>query len=1060
MSTNTLLLALAIFSEPVASCPPDPARTPAHPHTPPREPTALRPSNRMRHPRPPALPNHYRPNPGIWRRPNGARVPSRSIPLPKGTGTTATRWGAHKILDHGAKFLMRAIPIVGWALRAHDVVSAMSDMSKELQERRERLIARSQANAEHMAMASGDELEKLRSAPWPNEPSHAMQLEQAERKERDRLQWECLKFGGELAECSGSPIEQAKRKERDRLQWERLKLVSPTEQEVEQIMAYYIHALPSLDNPEPRPPQNKPHPPTFPIRGATVISPQTDLNIRERLMVLDDAVLETLKNSENALEAHIATHLLEQRRMEREIAAQHEKNKQGPKTETVSTPNTGREPSTKPKPATAVASTDQPQDPPKSPGKPPASSKIPAPGAKGSPREAQEADQSETNERLAEYFGFAQRVGRYPGQQLDILRFFLKGAPLNATQLQEIGDFIYSNLIRSSTTAERHDLIRAAARLGFLPNGEYVGQRAARARVFGPGSTILGRALCETENLIELLSYLEKACGAKMAQTFGAWLFANGAPPATITPIQQAEIVFRINLARDEVMATSGLAGILFKDASELDLAQAVNELRWTLIRAKNSPSWGHHHQEEPGADMSGSIYDQPIQTMETIAILAHHYGLESPAWESPPETLLEDAPEPAPAPPHYDDLVDRWRREERQQFKAIPLSELPEAPTTLRALCYAFLKIRQVDQKLTGEDTQGLERGLEDLPRDAPVRDTPVRDAPETEEAGVGRTMKHAYDLYQNKDPERTGILPAIDAQWERDLMAALATVPFQGWFRGGSQMDGNPEDKGRIYLSIKPEHAAEVWKMLEVIWTYLNSRGIELQYKMATKLSHFQRGDSAVLYFQSAHQGSIYKGLLELARRHPEYFKANIPHFTAQLYDPDGNSLTGMSFGQNPDSDLKSFGSIRAAAIARANRHIRARLEDGEPLTIRDALRIMAHHLQEAGISLEHPAVAQGGEKRFGYLLANSDQRPRHSMVPDQIQALDLILDGLTVLKDSFPEHTPPPAEALRTQLKTFLSSNWGVDNFESISPKLRKIVYDHWIKFLLGNLDHQKF
>lgn len=321
MVSHALQLALLGLEHSLESCPVPGQDVKPRPYNS-RPSTTSRPSDGFRNNPGPRNPGTRAPKPPRttrWRQPNAPRIPARKLPQPGVTSTVekaAEKVGAKvarsagwKILKYGVKFLLKANNIIGWIDTANDLRAMISE---EHDARQARLSSMMKANAAHMMSGEGDYLELLRSAPYPHEPSHAMELERAEREEKDRQQRECLKNGGSLRFCVGIPNLVPE-------------IVLPGDPQLTQEQAKLI--IDHLGLP-PAPTPHAPKPASSPNRPIEVIPPHIEIATRERLALLEDHELELLQASKDPVEVYLASQLLAERHMEREIAERREQERQ------------------------------------------------------------------------------------------------------------------------------------------------------------------------------------------------------------------------------------------------------------------------------------------------------------------------------------------------------------------------------------------------------------------------------------------------------------------------------------------------------------------------------------------------------------------------------------------------------------------------------------------------------------------------------------------------------------------------------------------------------------
>lgn len=341
-----------------------------------------------------------------------------------------------------------------------------------------------------------------------------------------------------------------------------------------------------------------------------------------------------------------------------------------------------------------------------------------------------------------------------------------------------------------------------------------------------------------------------------------------------------------------------------------------------------------------------------------------------------PKEKVESPAPVPIPPPPAAEG--------DATEVAPADIGTLAPAPEGLVRHIAPYLNLREIKERLHREDADTLTLRLTEMKRNFPNGDDGPHDKPEP--AGkkeAGNTFVAAYQAYAG-NAEATAPLPEREMTWRQkfaaDLKISPALLEELYWLYGG----GNPvcDDYsnafrlGRFYLSLKAEHAAEIWQALQSIYEVAKNAGIIFHFKIGTRLDMYARGDVGVIYFLEKDQEAMYSFIQLLWTLHPDAFKDRIPLFAAQMLHHSGRPLTGISFGQDPGPG-QSFGGKRADAITQANREIRRQLEAGESLTTEDAFKLMAHYLNIAGVDIEHPAFDHGGIEMFRTLFTKSDQQ-----------------------------------------------------------------------------------
>lgn len=305
----------------------------------------------------------------------------------------------------------------------------------------------------------------------------------------------------------------------------------------------------------------------------------------------------------------------------------------------------------------------------------------------------------------------------------------------------------------------------------------------------------------------------------------------------------------------------------------------------------------------------------------------------------------------------------------------------LAVAPEGLVRHIEPYLQLRKIGARLSKENATALDARMTELKEALPNGDHPQKVKPAADGSGMKNTFEIAYRLYTG-NAEETLPSETRQADWLAKL-AADTGIPINEIARQGSWLFGGvalpsreAEHIGRFYLSLKAENVARIWKSMNQIFEMmLSSRRILFNFKIGTKLDMYSRGDVGVVYFLEKDQQAMYDLMEILWKVNPESFKDKIPMFAAQIMTDNGKPMTGISFGQNPGPS-QSFGSKRANAIALANRNIRQRLDQGEELSTEEVFRLMAHHLNIAGVDIDHPAFDHGGTELFRAIFEKTDQ------------------------------------------------------------------------------------
>jgi hypothetical protein len=276
----------------------------------------------------------------------------------------------------------------------------------------------------------------------------------------------------------------------------------------------------------------------------------------------------------------------------------------------------------------------------------------------------------------------------------------------------------------------------------------------------------------------------------------------------------------------------------------------------------------------------------------------------------------------------------------------------------------------QQLEKTLTGAFAN--ERDEPELKDDAQVDVRP------------GATQFVLYDKYQVKAPstDTGGTLTEsqteskktvfFDRILERLVQDKVGVHPDGYWFFGGSY-GVRPRFEGRIYLSLKRRNAEAIFRYLaKDVQGAVTAQGGKIQFKIAGNPEGYARSDAGVIYFHAKDQKTVLAAIQKMHREHPEFFKPGNPLFTMPL-------LEGLSFGEHPLHESVSFGSLRTEAMTTAVRVARALMGTKAPPDWEEIRQMCAYFLKRAGVDIENPSFNEGGQEKFGPILAFTDESPK---------------------------------------------------------------------------------
>jgi len=123
-----------------------------------------------------------------------------------------------------------------------------------------------------------------------------------------------------------------------------------------------------------------------------------------------------------------------------------------------------------------------------------------------------------------------------------------------------------------------------------------------------------------------------------------------------------------------------------------------------------------------------------------------------------------------------------------------------------------------------------------------------------------------------------------------------------------GETLMDNNNSALVRLYFNLKPEGAKEIIQLFTKVF---NEWQIPFQFKCLDVAAHYQRADSAVLYFDKRYSNLVFELMKTIYPKIQHQLKHSIPLFTKYFAD-------GIGFAENPPDSKESFGTSRCKIIA----------------------------------------------------------------------------------------------------------------------------------------------
>jgi HD superfamily phosphodiesterase len=188
----------------------------------------------------------------------------------------------------------------------------------------------------------------------------------------------------------------------------------------------------------------------------------------------------------------------------------------------------------------------------------------------------------------------------------------------------------------------------------------------------------------------------------------------------------------------------------------------------------------------------------------------------------------------------------------------------------------------------------------------------------------------------------------------------------------------------EGRIYFAVRSEYAQNFWRALSEL-RHVEYGDLHLVFKQAKHVERYESGDTAVLYFEAHDSAKVYQLVRKLHSQNPHFFRSVKPVFAAELRDPNGQWMEGISFGQSP-VEAKSFNGKIADIYTEARRGVHyqeylRRIQGKKPRTKeeleKETRRAAAYALEKAGIPLESPAFqSKAGIEAFRFIYERTDQ------------------------------------------------------------------------------------
>lgn len=179
---------------------------------------------------------------------------------------------------------------------------------------------------------------------------------------------------------------------------------------------------------------------------------------------------------------------------------------------------------------------------------------------------------------------------------------------------------------------------------------------------------------------------------------------------------------------------------------------------------------------------------------------------------------------------------------------------------------------------------------------------------------------MRRAYE------PEARRVLDkflTLSEKYKKDAVPPISpgrNSIDNGWVYFKLNGGANPKEKrGRLYLNIQPENLAQFY---ENSLPVLQRGGLRVDAKISQNANpeDVNRYDKMVIYFNEADEAAMMSAMEQLYSQSPQIFMEGSPKFTVPLADSRGESMAGVSFGEEPGKAQRgqSFGDIRSKILA----------------------------------------------------------------------------------------------------------------------------------------------
>jgi hypothetical protein len=185
----------------------------------------------------------------------------------------------------------------------------------------------------------------------------------------------------------------------------------------------------------------------------------------------------------------------------------------------------------------------------------------------------------------------------------------------------------------------------------------------------------------------------------------------------------------------------------------------------------------------------------------------------------------------------------------------------------------------------------------------------------------------------------------------------------------------------RGRIYFAVDKNRYQDFLTELQKL---MRSRTFELNWKISSKQTRFEAGDTSVLYFGAEDSRAVYELVDELWLSRQRCFRDTTPPLAARIMDSRGCWMRGISFAQSVSGH--SFNGNISNPIAAAMHGMRLREyvrrlggHGVKRVTRKDAKRAIVYAMYHNGVLLDHPAFTESGLEAFSYIAQRSGQRRR---------------------------------------------------------------------------------